>query len=110
MSGYIPRERAPAPTREQAIALTVSIIAAILMMFIALYASKVALGWVGTIGKIPIVAPVMFIVGSTMLILSGPGSRDGNGLRSVRFRRYYAFFVYALGAAMFALPFVVGGR
>jgi hypothetical protein len=111
MSGYIPRERPPAPTREQWIAITLAIISAILMMFITLYASKVAVGWLGTIGKIPVGAPVMFILGSAMLIQSGGTPADGKPLRpGARFSRYYALSLYLLGAAMFALPFVVGGR
>jgi hypothetical protein len=111
MSGYIQRERPPAPTREQWIAIVLAFISGILMMFTALYASKAAVGWLGTLGKIPVGAPVMFILGSTLLIQSGSTPAEGKPARpGARFRRYYAFFLYLLGAAMFALPFVLGDR
>ena len=111
MTGYVPRERAPRPTREQWIAIVLAILSGILMMFIALYASRIAMGWLGVIGRIPVGAPLMVILGSTMLIQSGATPIDGKPVRpGARFRRIYAFVLYALGVAMFALPFVVGGR
>jgi vacuolar-type H+-ATPase subunit I/STV1 len=110
MSGYVPRERERL-TREQWIAMVLAIVMGILMMFIALYASRVAMGWIGTIGKIPPGAPVMFILGSTLLIQSGGKADEGEPVRpGARFRRIYAFILYGLGAAALALPFVFGGQ
>jgi len=109
MSGYIHPEREPI-SREQLIAMIVALVAGVLMLFIALYASRVAVGWLATVGKIPVGAPVMFVLGSTLLIQSRSATADGEQVRTVRFRRLYAFFLYAMGAAMVALPFVLGGR
>ena len=106
MSGYIPRERERL-SREQWIAMILAVIAAVIMLFIAVYASKVVSGWVGVIGRIPPAAPLMFVLGSNLLIQTSQGTHDRPvGKWIGRNRRLIAAFFYLFGIVMIALPFV----
>ena len=109
MSGYIHRDREPM-RREQWIAIVLAILAGAFMLFVALYASRVAYGWIGTIGRIPPAAPLMFVLGSNFFIQRGDVNDERPASRWVaRHRRLIAGFFYLVGVALIALPFVFPG-
>ncbi len=109
MSAYIER-RAPGVlgmTRERWTASVVAGAGAMFMLFVALYASKVTHGWIGVIGKIPLAAPIMVMLGSSFLLQRDAAAGEaGPMIEPARHRRLYAAFFYALGIALIAVPFV----
>ena len=105
MAGYIPQEREPM-TREQWVAIVLSIAAGGLMLFIALYASKVASGWIGVIGQVPPAAPIMFVAGASFLAQRKPGPQAPEANRGWRFRRWFAAGFFLIGILMIAIPLI----
>ena len=97
----------PAMTGERWTAAGLAVAGATFMLFIAIYASKVTHGWIGTIGKVPLAAPMMVILASSFLLQRDAAAGAAKPpIEPARHRRLYAAFFYAFGIALIAMPFV----
>ena len=109
MGPYLERSdpAGPATARERWTASGLAVAGATFMLFIAVYASKVTHGWIGAVGKIPLAAPMMFILASSFLLQRETAAEAAKPpIEPARHRRLYAAFFYALGIALIAMPFV----
>jgi hypothetical protein len=113
MTGYLDRRDPDVPpmTRERWIALAFAVAGAAAMLFIAVYASRVAFGLIGTIGRISPAAPLMFSTGAVLLMQREPAPDEAQPLvRPFRDRRIMAALFFTTGVVLIAAPFAFGGH
>jgi hypothetical protein len=106
MSGYLDRRDPDVPpmTRDRWIAVAVAFLGGALTMFIALYADK---GATGPIGRISPAAPLWITAGLVLLLQREPDPDEVQPLvKPWRDRRLMAAFLFIVGVALLALPFV----
>jgi hypothetical protein len=112
-SGYLDRRDPDVPpmTRERWIACGVTILGAIGMLFITLYAKHQSGGVIGVIGRIPAPAPLMFSTAAVILIVPEPGADEAKPLlKGWPNRNLSSAIFFGIGLALLAYPFVTGDR